>query len=476
MDKIYNRIAEYSCRNNLFQQGESILVGVSGGADSIFLLHALCQLKERFSLQIAAVHIHHGIRGGEADRDQEFTQKFAERLGIACYLFHEDVPCRAKEWEMSVEEAGRAVRYQCFEKLRQRLGFDWIAVAHNRNDQAETILLQLLRGSGLRGLGGIRAKRDRVIRPLLFLERAEIEAALQKEGLGYCEDATNSGDAYARNRIRNHVLPYLQEQLQPAAVDHIARAGEQLQGIMDYIGQQSRAVAKRNVKKGMHSCKIECAVLLEQAPVIQGEILLQMMEELVRKRKDITSRHIAALQKLAAGETGKKIMLPYHLMAEKTYTTLEIFLTGEGKRQGQSPTWEQGVAVRPGDSFCIPAADTGQKWTVWFERCGRGEILPEELKNHCTKCFDYAKMDSMPVFRYPAPGDYLWLDRDGRKKKLSRIFIDDKLPLSRRERLIVLAQGPHVLWIPELNRSSVYFYVTSQTDEILCARIHTHKA
>ncbi len=513
---IYWEIAEYSRKKGLLEQGDKIVAGVSGGADSIFLLQALWKLREMFGLQIAAVHVHHGIRGEEADRDRQYTEEFAGRLGLQCVVFEEKAAQAAKEWNMSLEEAGRVLRYRRFEQVREQLGFDKIAVAHHRDDQAETVLLQILRGSGLKGLGGMRPRRERIIRPLLFLSRAEIEAALEQEDIRYCNDSTNQLDDHTRNKLRNRVLPYLQKEVQPAAAAHLAALGERMQGIWDYMEEQCAEFCDKNTERKQGIVQISCEEMQKLPESMQAEVLLRLFGEIAGQRKDFTERHVLSVIRLLHGGTGKKVMLPYHLTAEKSYNTLILKENpdasgrkGKGQRDvagvqedqaasgiaGVQEDWTasggagvqedrtapdsagvqedqtaSGIAgVQPGQTIHLPVA--GEIWEISFELSGREKISEDDLKKNCTKCFDYDKMGTMPVFRYPMPGDYLWLDAEGRKKKLSRFFIDAKIPPADRKQTAVLAQGRHILWIPALNRSSACFYITENTKNVFCARV-----
>ena len=186
------------------EAGDSIVAGVSGGADSVCLLLILCSLSRKLDLQLAVVHVDHGIRQ-EAVEDAAYVRQLCEEMKVPFFLVKKDVPRYAAARHLSLEEAGRQIRYQAFREAAKKLngrGAVKIAVAHNANDRAETMLFHLFRGTGLTGLGSIRPVRDGIIRPLLGLQRTEIEAYLEEEGRAYCKDKTNEEDTYTRNRIR----------------------------------------------------------------------------------------------------------------------------------------------------------------------------------------------------------------------------------------------------------------------------------
>ena len=471
MNSLYGVIEKYCKENTLFSYGDGIVVGLSGGADSVFLLHVLSKMQKQWGFKLMAVHVNHGIRGEEAQRDQEYARAFAESRGISCKVYQEKVPELAKKWHMTEEEAGRTYRYHCFEECRKELGYQKIAVAHHQEDQAETILFQILRGSSLRGLGGMRPKRGHIIRPLLGISRKEIEKALGEEQIAYCQDSTNLQDAYARNLLRNKVIPYLQKEIQPEAVSHIARLGSHLQEVMEYIDGQADEIYGRIVKKEQGKQSINAAEYTLLPSVLQRELVLRMIQELCGKKKDITAVHIQMVISLFKGETGKKIMLPYHIQAEKSYDILSLYVEEQlGEDNTVLPYLGEVIAFQK--EYGILLAD-GKNGFVVFKKGAREKIPEDNWKKHCTKCFDYDRMGCMPKFRYPENGDYLWLDQTGRTKKLSRLFIDGKVSREQRRKTLVLAEGHHILWVPVLDRCSAYYYVTEKTKEVIYAYLGT---
>lgn len=460
--KLIRRIENYCREQGILERNIGIVAGLSGGADSVFLLKVLKELQEQWGLQLCAVHVNHGIRGEEALRDEEFSRQLAEDLQIDFQCFRGDIPALAKQWHMGQEEAGRHFRYQCFEQVREQLGYDYVAVAHHREDQAETILFHMLRGSGLRGMGGMRVLRGGVIRPLLCVGKEEILQALEEERAGFCLDSTNEETHYRRNMIRKEIFPLL-DQVQEGATEHLVRLGEELGQVMAYLDGQTEDCYRQIVQREENCLRVREDSFLGLPDVLQRELILRMLEELAGQRRDIGAVHVAQLQKLFAGDTGKEIHLPYGLRGWKEYQyaclgreASEEFPSGE----------ELPGAFSLGEEMILPTS-LGERWLLRGE-VDSGEVLGKiNLKKNCTKCFDYDKMDTMPRFRYWEMGDYLWLDREGRRKKLSRIFVDEKIPKHRRRRIPVLALGSHVLWIPELNRQSAYFYVTEETQKVL---------
>lgn len=225
MDALMLEIKRYIEKNQLIRPGDGVVVGLSGGPDSVFLLYALHTLQARMGFTLRAVHVHHGIRGAEADRDESFSEKLCAKLHIPFQAVHVAAPAYAAQQGLSLEEAARILRYEALEAARQQLTtpIAWIAVAHHLDDQAETVLHNLVRGAGLRGLAGMENRRNHVIRPLLSIKREDILKWLKQNKIAYVTDSTNADPHYTRNRIRSTVLPELRE-INPEASAHIAHS------------------------------------------------------------------------------------------------------------------------------------------------------------------------------------------------------------------------------------------------------------
>ena len=226
MDALMLEIKRYIEANQLIRPGDGVVVGLSGGPDSVFLLYALHTLQPRMGFTLWAVHVHHGIRGAEADRDEAFSEKLCAKLDIPFRAVHVAAPAYAAQHGLSLEEAARILRYEALEAARQQLTqapAAWIAVAHHLDDQAETVLHNLVRGAGLRGLAGMENRRNHVIRPLLSIKREDILKWLKQYDIPYVTDSTNADPHYTRNRIRSTVLPELRE-INPEASAHIAHS------------------------------------------------------------------------------------------------------------------------------------------------------------------------------------------------------------------------------------------------------------
>ena len=295
MDFLEMKVWEYIREHEMISEGDKIVVGLSGGADSVFLFFIMLGLKERMNVEFVCVHVHHGIRGEEADRDKRFVEELCREYGIVERTFCYKVKEIVKERRISEEEVGRILRYESFRKVMTELAYNKIAVAHNLGDQAETIIHHLCRGSGLDGLAGIEPVTGEIIRPLLCLDKKEIERWLTQKGKEWKVDSTNLTGDYTRNRIRGEVLPLLEDKVNKEAVAHIAACGEALLEVKRYINKRGIEAYHKMVeeKEG------EIGILLEEWEkedvVIQKKVWILAIEKMASGRKDITSKHIQAL-------------------------------------------------------------------------------------------------------------------------------------------------------------------------------------
>lgn len=308
------QVFNYIQKHQMLPAGSRVLVALSGGCDSVCLLRFLKEYAEKWQILLSAVHIHHGIRGEEADRDAAFCEKLCEELEIPFFLYRFDVPGFAKKEHLSLEEAGRKVRYQAFELYATQWRADKIALAHHRSDMAETFLFHLARGSSITGLGSIRPVRGKLIRPLLCVERAQIADYVKKKGWDYLDDSTNDEELYTRNKLRLRVLPFFQREINAKSVEHIARAGEELQEIDDYLRAETEKLAAVCLKT--EQGEVLLAQELSKAPALLGKrLILQAVELVSGSRRDFGSVHAEAVWALFEKPAGRQQNLPGALVA-----------------------------------------------------------------------------------------------------------------------------------------------------------------
>ena len=457
MKQFEERAISYIQRNRMLLPAERVVAGISGGADSVCLLFVLLEWKRRFGLEPAVVHVHHGIRP-EASQDAAFVEQLCGEHNIPFYLRKADIPRLAKEQKCSEEEAGRAFRYQAFAVVADEFGATRIAVAHNLNDRAETMLFHLFRGSGLKGLAGIAPVRGEIIRPLLFAGRDEIEAYLAGKGQAFCQDRTNEEDTYTRNRIRHHVISYVEEQVVSDCVRHMGEAAELIAQTEDYLQlqtAQARATCVRRAQEG--GFVVDCDTFTALHPLLQGRVAHMLLTELSPGQKDIARVHVEDLCGLLVRSGNRRISLPFGIEGRRIYGEVHL---------GYAAARSDDTEGMPQVTFQVLSADEIRK---------NGEktfLFPE---NEYTKWFDYDKMKRSPILRCRQEGDYLTIrGADGglHHKKLKDYMVTEKIPAQERDRVPVLAEDSHVLWLVGY-RISEYYKVREDTKRILQVTIMT---
>lgn len=425
--------------NELIKEGERVVVGVSGGADSVCLLLVL---KEIMPLEcITAVHINHGIRGDEAARDEDFVLQLCKRQGIRLEIRRLDVPLFARENKISEEEAGRVLRYRVFEEIRLLYKADKIAVAHNLNDVAETFLMNLSRGSGITGLTGIKLRSGVLIRPLIKTSRTEIEEIVTYLGEGFITDSTNNSLIYTRNRIRKRIIPELEE-VNERAVSHINDACERLEKIEGYIIKEAANTYKSYVTKGKDIFISNEILTLDE--VIIEEVLHKALSEAAGRARDIGGVHISYLLELFSKQVGREIDLPYQVRAFREYKGIRL--------KGSANKSESGESIQMLPELLLHTEDVEGISTVASEEDNirltfEDGSVKNLSQNSCIRWFDYDKIAENVMVRFKEEGDFLVISPEGDKKKLKKYFVDSKIPSDKRGGIPLVASGNDVLWI-----------------------------
>ena len=438
-EKVFSYIEEYK----MIETGSQVLLGISGGADSVCLLFLLKEYQKRKDFNLRGMHINHGIRGKEAVRDQEFTRDLCERLEVPLAVRYCPVPEMAAEQKLSLEEAGRIARRRAFSEEGRAWKTDpekfRIALAHHENDQAETVLHNLIRGTGAGGLAGIRPvqreKKQIYIRPLLCVSREEIREYLKEKGISWVEDSTNQDLSYTRNRIRQILIPQM-EKINPQAVSHIGITAGYLGKIEEYLEEQADKLYGSYVKKREEQFEVS-GKLSGEKDLMQEYVLKKVLIRAAGSQKDIARIHIEAVKNLLSADTGSRVSLPYGLQARQEYGNLVIGRKKEEQREKASLEFR----IFPYEKQQIPE----KTYTKWF---------------------DYDKIKDSLEVRFRLPGDYITINAQGGRKKLKDYFIDCKIPRQERDRITLLAEGSHILWAVGL-RISGHYKITSQTKTVL---------
>ncbi|MBD5554392.1 MAG: tRNA lysidine(34) synthetase TilS [Roseburia sp.] len=446
-------------KENLIQKGDHVVAGVSGGADSICMLLLLLELREKQDFALEVLHVEHGIRGEESREDARFVETFCRERQIDCRVCHVDVPQFAKEQGIGMEEAARLLRHDCYrrraEQLAAELGEDAVirvALAHHADDNAETVLFRMIRGSGIRGLCGMRAKRRLcehadIIRPLLLVTRCGIEEYLQEKGQAFREDATNADTDYSRNRLRHNVMPEL-ERIHGRANIHISESARELGEIAEYLEGQVWQLMSEMCRREEWGYLIKADLFEGQPAVLVRELVLKVLELAAGSRKDIGSVHVKSVLELAELQVGRSIMLPYRLKAERVYEGIRVRREHEEAPKEKSPvqyeiSMEMLRCAERGEVVTVAVPDGEISLRIW--EC-KGK-LPEISKKKYTKWFDYGRIKDSLQIRTRLAGDYLIIDETGHRKKLKEYFIDEKIPGEQRSDVWLVAERSHVLWV-----------------------------
>ena len=400
-EKILKAIREFS----LLEKGSEITVALSGGADSMALLNSLLSLKEELGITVNAAHLNHMIRGEEALRDENFVKRACCDLGVELFCERVDVPKIAEREGKSLELAAREVRYE----FLQRVSGGLIATAHNADDNLETVILNLSRGTAIDGLCGIPPKRERLIRPLILVTRKEIEEYCHKNGIAYVTDSTNLSDCYTRNKIRHNIVPVLRE-LNPSIEETVLRTGRQLRE----ISKDLNFLADAFIEKGM---KADGALSLEGFSKLSKSVAKRVLKKFIdNKDSTISPESIHIEEAFKKAVSGGKISLPkgYSLVFSKKTARLE--------KVGFKALFE--VKIKETDA--------------------EKEKIHNLLLNNAIDC---DKIVGKSVLRTRLPGDSIRLLNRGCTKSLNKLFNEEAVPASVRDSLPVIADDNGVIWV-----------------------------
>lgn len=454
----------YCGAHQLFSPGDGVVLGVSGGADSVCLLFVLHRLRQELEIELYVVHVNHGIRP-DAAQDASYVEELCQRLEVPFVLVKEDVQALARRLGCSTEEAGRQVRYEAFAREMERRQAQKIAVAHNAGDRAETMLLNLFRGSGLMGLRSIRPVRGRIVRPLLGLERREIEAYLEQRQINYCRDSTNNTDDYTRNRIRRHILPYAEQGICNGATAHLCRSADIFMEIEDYMEEQIRQAGELCItREGTGQKGASSQVIIGSAdfgnlhPAIQKGLLLSVLKELSPTHKDMGAGQVEQVLALCIQPGNREIHLPQGIRATRSYDRVIMERQEGGRDTAAAFAIPVPVPPNPGESYICRIPGGILRLTRLVRENLDGDGLFSEktekkseflLENRCTKWIDCDKIEELLEWRSRRTGDYLEIRTPSGcgRKTIKNLFIDEKVPCRERDRIPLLAQGSHILWV-----------------------------
>ena len=467
-------ILAYIKQNRMIGKNDVVLAGVSGGSDSMAMLRILKELQGKLDFTLRVVHIHHGIRGKEADRDRSFVENICRKWQIPCTVYCYDVPGLSREWKLGEEETGRIVRKEAFQREAAVCGMKIkIALAHNQEDLAETMLHNLCRGTGLRGLCTMRPADGEIIRPILCLSREKITGYLKEKKIPHIQDSTNLSDEYTRNRIRHHILPMLEQQVNGKAAAHMAETAARISQAEEYLTQQSCQVLREFQKNNGYYFTEK---FFMEPQIIRIYALQQAMEQLAGRRKDLTAVHYDKVLELYEMQTGRRISLPYRMEARRDYEGVRLFRYGEEKSAGVTNQAHESSDIRTGKTVCEKES-AGLEWQIRIPGTVTSPlgIFTAEIFSYegqkieekkYTKWLDYDKIKKNPHIRTRRTGDYMVINAQGNTKKLNRCMIDEKIPSEYRDSIPLIACGNEILWMVG-SRMNERYKINPQTRKVL---------
>ncbi|HAU5147440.1 TPA: tRNA lysidine(34) synthetase TilS [Clostridioides difficile] len=454
---IFDKVLSTINKHNLIQKGDKIVLGLSGGPDSVCLLHVLNRLKKDFNIEIYAAHLNHQIRGIEAQKDVLYVSKLCEDMGIIFFVKSINVPKYCENEGLSLEEGARKLRYEMFYEIKDKIKANKIAIGHNLNDQAETVMMRIMRGTGLKGLKGIDYIRDNcIIRPILDVERSEIEEYCEAYNLNPRIDKTNLENIYTRNKIRLDLLPYMKDNFNSNVIESIVRMSNSLKSDNDYIEKEAEAKFREvsNIKeKGFVEINLDDFVCLHDA--IKVRVLRNSIKHILGDTNFVDQRHIEDIMSLEDNsKVNKMLTLPRNIFVYRKKDS--IILTNE---EIVSEEIEFYYNI-PSNGF-IKIKELKQIIETQVMSIDRYKSM--KLDNS-SKGFDFNKVKGGIVIRSRRQGDKIKLAMGS--KKVKDLFIDLKIPREERCKIPIITDSEGIICVGDYKISENY-KIDENTKEVL---------
>lgn len=431
-----NLVRDTINKYSLINKGDRVLVGLSGGADSMCLLHVLCCLSKELNITVAAAHLNHNIRGESAEHDAKASKEAADSLGAEFYLKSENVREYAAERGISEELAGRKLRYRFFSELQEKYNFNKIATAHNKNDNAETLLMNFVRGSGIAGLCGIPVKRENIIRPLIEVSRDKIESYCHANNLEYVTDLTNLETVYTRNKIRLDIIPQITKLLNPNFINTVTNNAHIIRDENNYISCEAIKIFKQYNNDGM----IPLSVINTVHVAIARRIIMQMIEKAGGSLADISSFAADMVIKLCKEcKTGKSIDIFGNITARTEYGKLII-------EKKQDEVCEFDYVLNENKTIYIPEINAYASLKKTDERINDNGIYISADNTHNIH------------IRNRRNGDIFYPVGMNGRKKIKELFIDMKIPGSKRMCIPIITVGNDIAAVYNMRIDKRYVF------------------
>lgn len=444
---------------DMLKPEDSIVVGLSGGPDSICLLHVLLGLRQAWGLKIYAAHLNHQFRGKDADEDALFVKEICREWDVEAFIQVFNVPAYAKEKGLSSEEAGREIRYRLFKEVADEVGSNKIAVAHNMNDNAETVLMNMFRGSGIEGLKGIEASRGEIIRPLINVRRDEIEAYCEEKALNPRIDKTNLEPIYGRNKIRLELIPYIENNFNANIMSTLHRLSDIVTLENDFLNKEAKNIFLEIAIIGANGIEYNINKLRNIHPSLMRRVIRIGIEKLTGSLRGIEYKNIEGVVDLLDKSTGAAVILPDNIKAYISYNKLILKFDTKienDKYYLKLENDQDNIAALPGFIVRLQTMDVSQ-------------IVDVKKDKHIVY-IDKAKIKQELVLRNRLDGDIFSPIGLKGTKKLKEYFIDEKIPKEERDNIFLIADGREIVWVLGKRLSDKY-KITGSTKEAIMINI-----
>lgn len=450
---LLEKVEKYCVNNKLIEKGDRIVVGVSGGPDSLCLLNLLNSIKDKYELELIVVHINHSLRE-EADFEENYVREFSKKLNLKFYSKKVDINELSKNQKRSTEDVARDVRYDYFREILKESNANKIAVAHNKNDNAETVLMNIVRGSGNDGICGIDGIHNEIIRPLITTTRKEIEDYCNEKALIPMIDKTNFETVYTRNKVRNLVLPLLKE-INADVVESLNRFSEIARDEEEFIKEYVESIYSKTIKSDEEGLYIEKDKFLELKIGLKRRILRMAICEFSGTLKDVSFKTINnAINEIESSKNGNIIKIVSGVKIFVEYNKLKFV---KEKMEFEDYIYELSI---PGKVYLKEI----NKWISVEIRSAEDVGITE--KNPNIHFFDIAKTGKKLYVRNRKNGDYFYPTGMNGKKKVKDFFSDMKLERKKRDEIPIVTNGEEIIWIVGL-RSSQKFLKDKSTKEVI---------
>lgn len=418
---------------NMIKENDTIVVGVSGGADSMALLHFLLNESDNLKIKVIVSHINHCLRGEESDRDEKFVSDYCRDNGVIFYSCRSNIKSEASEYGISIEECGRKVRYNYFNNIAEKYHAK-IATAHTLSDSIETTMFNMIRGTGIKGLSGIAPARGKIIRPLIFVTRSQIEDYCVKNKIKYVTDSSNLCYDYTRNKIRLDIVPKMRE-INTAFEKSFLRLKEQVEDDCSYLNNIAKAELDKSMINGMYDIN----VISKLEKPIKSRLIIQAVYN--KFNIYLQNSHIDLICEIIDNGHGT-VTIPGKIYVKVENGFLRIYKDAPEIKNWKNKFNEGKILT-----------DSGRKFIIEIITKNEYLSLKKTDKNLVYKCLDYDKITENTIIRNRKPGDKFTQKNRKVRKSLKKLFNEKKVPIEKRNELAIIDDGDEILWIEGIGPS-----------------------